>query len=88
MSQLFVEVVIAPAYDSDALERFSRKKNLRVIEMPQQSDSSCPLDLRSIQARHSTLHRRGESGHKSPIFAELCLRLPRGPCNAADYLEV
>ena len=49
MSQLFVEVVIAPAYDSDALERFSRKKNLRVIEMPQQSDSSCPLDLRSIQ---------------------------------------
>ena len=49
MSQLFVEVVIAPFYDSDALERFSRKKNLRVIEMPQQSDSSSPLNLRSIE---------------------------------------
>ena len=49
MSQLFVEVVIAPAYDSQALERFSRKKNLRVIEMPHQSDSSSPLNLRSIQ---------------------------------------
>ena len=49
MSQLFVEVVIAPSYDSHALELFSRKKNLRVIEIPQQSDSSSPLNVRSIQ---------------------------------------
>ena len=49
MSQLFVEVVIAPFYDSHALERFSRKRNLRVIEMPQQSDSSSTLNVRSIQ---------------------------------------
>ena len=49
MSQLFVEVVIAPSYEATALERFSRKKNLRVIEMPPQSDGSSPLNLRSIQ---------------------------------------
>ena len=49
MSQLFVEVVVAPFYDSHALELFSQKKNLRVIEMAQQSDSSSPLNLRSIQ---------------------------------------
>ncbi len=49
MSQLFVEVVLAPFYDSEALESFSGKKNLRVIEMPQQSDSPRPLNLRSIQ---------------------------------------
>ena len=48
MSQLFVEVVIAPSYDSTALERFSGKKNLRVIEMPPQSDSSSPFNVRSI----------------------------------------
>ena len=49
MSQLFVEVVIAPTYDSAALECFSRKKNLRVIEIPPQSDHSSPLNVRSIQ---------------------------------------
>jgi phosphoribosylaminoimidazolecarboxamide formyltransferase/IMP cyclohydrolase len=34
MSDLFVEVVVAPAFNADALTRFADKKNLRVVELP------------------------------------------------------
>ncbi len=34
MSDLFVEVVVAPAFHADALAVFSAKKNLRVVELP------------------------------------------------------
>jgi phosphoribosylaminoimidazolecarboxamide formyltransferase/IMP cyclohydrolase len=34
MADLFVEVVVAPAFHADALERFAEKKNLRVVELP------------------------------------------------------
>ena len=34
MADLFVEVVVAPAFHSDALARFAEKKNLRVVELP------------------------------------------------------
>jgi phosphoribosylaminoimidazolecarboxamide formyltransferase/IMP cyclohydrolase len=34
MGDLFVEVVVAPAFHPDALERFAGKKNLRVVELP------------------------------------------------------
>ncbi len=34
MAELFVEVVVAPAFQADALACFAGKKNLRVIELP------------------------------------------------------
>jgi phosphoribosylaminoimidazolecarboxamide formyltransferase/IMP cyclohydrolase len=34
ISQLFVECIIAPGFSSEALEIFTKKKNLRLIEMP------------------------------------------------------
>ncbi len=34
MADLFVEVVVAPAFHADALERFAEKKNLRAVELP------------------------------------------------------
>ncbi len=34
MGDLFVEVVVAPAFHPDALERFAAKRNLRVVELP------------------------------------------------------
>jgi phosphoribosylaminoimidazolecarboxamide formyltransferase/IMP cyclohydrolase len=34
MHELFVEVVVAPRYRDDALERFKAKKNLRVVTLP------------------------------------------------------
>jgi phosphoribosylaminoimidazolecarboxamide formyltransferase/IMP cyclohydrolase len=34
MSDLFVEVVVAPSFHADALETFAAKKQLRVVELP------------------------------------------------------
>ncbi|MEJ2146829.1 MAG: bifunctional phosphoribosylaminoimidazolecarboxamide formyltransferase/IMP cyclohydrolase [Acidobacteriota bacterium] len=51
MSQLFVEAVIAPAFTDEALEKFSRKKNIRIMLMPPEvasRDSVGTLDLKRI----------------------------------------
>ncbi len=34
MKEMFFEVIIAPAYDEEALNIFKKKKNLRIIEIP------------------------------------------------------
>ena len=34
LGDLFLEIVIAPAFDADALEHLKRKKNLRLLEVP------------------------------------------------------
>ncbi|MBU1084326.1 MAG: bifunctional phosphoribosylaminoimidazolecarboxamide formyltransferase/IMP cyclohydrolase [Candidatus Omnitrophota bacterium] len=45
----FVECIIAPGYDKEALDIFSEKKNLRVLEMPKFSASvSGVLDIKKI----------------------------------------
>jgi len=38
MRELFVEVVVAPRVDADALAVFQEKKNLRVVELPRPGD--------------------------------------------------
>ena len=47
MADLFVEVVIAPDYDADALARFQRKKNLRILRSDALAASG--LALRTIE---------------------------------------
>ncbi len=47
MADLFVEVVIAPDYDEDALERFRRKQNLRILQPAALAASG--LALRTIE---------------------------------------
>lgn len=49
---IFSEVIVAPAFESDALEMLQKKKNLRLITWnPQSSTSnSAPLDVRSVGA--------------------------------------
>jgi phosphoribosylaminoimidazolecarboxamide formyltransferase/IMP cyclohydrolase len=34
LAKLFLEIVVAPAFDDDALERLKRKKNLRILTVP------------------------------------------------------
>ncbi len=34
LSKLFLEIVVAPGFDADALERLQKKKNLRLLEVP------------------------------------------------------
>jgi phosphoribosylaminoimidazolecarboxamide formyltransferase/IMP cyclohydrolase len=48
MSDLFVEVVVAPSFHADALETYAAKKQLRVVELPV-SDGSKSLDFKRVR---------------------------------------
>src|SRR5258705_10533637 len=48
MRDLFVEVVVAPRVDADALAVFKEKKNLRVVELPKFADEPT-LDYKRVR---------------------------------------
>ena len=48
MRELFVEVVVAPRVDADALAVFKEKKNLRVVEVPKFADDPT-LDYKRVR---------------------------------------
>ena len=48
LSQVFTEVVVAPGFDADALAILAAKKNLRVVEVADESWSPLPLQMRTI----------------------------------------
>ncbi len=50
LSEIFLEIVIAPGFEPEALERLTRKKNLRLLEMPAStgSTSNTRYDVRPI----------------------------------------
>ncbi len=48
LADLFVEVLLAPGFDAAALERFSAKKNLRLLECPLYAPSSREVELRPV----------------------------------------
>jgi len=51
VAKLFVECIVAPGYDPEALEKFAAKKNLRLLEMPHDSASektTGELDIKRI----------------------------------------
>jgi phosphoribosylaminoimidazolecarboxamide formyltransferase/IMP cyclohydrolase len=48
MRDLFVEVVVAPRVDAEALAVFKEKKNLRVVELPKSSDEPA-LDYKRVR---------------------------------------
>ena len=49
MSKLFVEAVVAPAYDSAAIESLSKKKNLRLIDLSTTAGEDCGLQLKTVE---------------------------------------
>ncbi|UCF36396.1 MAG: bifunctional phosphoribosylaminoimidazolecarboxamide formyltransferase/IMP cyclohydrolase [Acidobacteriota bacterium] len=48
LSKLFVEAVIAPAYTGDAMEVLTKKKNIRIMEMPLTKAGHSGFDLKRI----------------------------------------
>ena len=46
LSEIFTEVIVAPSFDDDAMEKLTEKKNLRIIEAP--APGFPLLDLRTI----------------------------------------
>ncbi|MBT9560314.1 MAG: bifunctional phosphoribosylaminoimidazolecarboxamide formyltransferase/IMP cyclohydrolase [Myxococcales bacterium] len=59
LTELFLEVVVAPAFDDDALVILSAKKNLRVLECP---PAPAGLQLRSI--RGALLVQGDDTGYR------------------------
>jgi phosphoribosylaminoimidazolecarboxamide formyltransferase / IMP cyclohydrolase len=49
LAEMFLEIVIAPAFDPDALERLTRKKNLRLIELPVSAAAVDELDFKRVR---------------------------------------
>ena len=48
VNQVFTEVIVAPSYESDALEVLKAKKNLRVLQMPIDSEIESLLEYKQI----------------------------------------
>ena len=48
MTDLFIEVIVAPRVEKEALEIFSAKKNLRVVELPISAESG-GLDFKTVR---------------------------------------
>ena len=48
ISKVFVEIVLAPAYDTKALTLFSKKKNLRILEVENPQKHEKRLEVRNI----------------------------------------
>ena len=48
IGNLFVELIIAPTFSKSALEHFSKKKNLRLLALPHDGNSSASIELKSI----------------------------------------
>ncbi len=48
LAQNFIEVVIAPSYTTEALNAFSKKKNVRLVQVPLKKENSQEWTVRSI----------------------------------------
>jgi phosphoribosylaminoimidazolecarboxamide formyltransferase / IMP cyclohydrolase len=49
MANIFLEIVIAPGFDADALEILQRKKNLRLISLPVTLPADQDLDFKRVR---------------------------------------
>lgn len=56
LAKLFVEVIVAPSFAPDALERLGRKKNLRLLECPPFSAAGGAYELRAIDGGFIAQH--------------------------------
>lgn len=50
MSEIFLEIILAPSYSSEALEILSKKKNIRLLELPKLAAPNTPamLDMKKV----------------------------------------
>jgi phosphoribosylaminoimidazolecarboxamide formyltransferase/IMP cyclohydrolase len=49
LAETFFEIIVAPAFDSSALEVLTRKKNLRLIQLPVTPASADELDFKRVR---------------------------------------
>jgi phosphoribosylaminoimidazolecarboxamide formyltransferase / IMP cyclohydrolase len=77
VAKLFVECIVAPDYEPGALERFSTKKNLRLLEMP---GSAAPAGLALKQISGGMLVQEPDRHELSE--ADLKVATERAPTDA------
>ena len=58
IAEIFSEVIIAPAYQPEALALLQKKKNLRLLELIKDPRAAKPFDLRSVGADSYLLQER------------------------------
>jgi phosphoribosylaminoimidazolecarboxamide formyltransferase/IMP cyclohydrolase len=63
MSDLFLEVVVAPRFQPDAIDHLSRKKNLRLVEVPRADEAS--FDVKRVRSGFLVQERLRGSGDES-----------------------
>ncbi|HUP23991.1 MAG TPA: bifunctional phosphoribosylaminoimidazolecarboxamide formyltransferase/IMP cyclohydrolase [Thermoanaerobaculia bacterium] len=64
MRELFVEVVVAPGYEPDALRLYAAKKNLRVLRCPTFTPGPAEIELRAVDGGY--LAQRPDSEPEDP----------------------
>lgn len=62
MSNHFLEVIIASSFTDAALEKFSKKKNLRVLTIPERFWSACPSGPLALLVENALLYQEMDSG--------------------------
>ncbi|OPZ75679.1 MAG: Bifunctional purine biosynthesis protein PurH [Verrucomicrobia bacterium ADurb.Bin474] len=66
--QIWCEIIIAPGFDAYSLDRFSKKKDLRLLEARQIPDSASLLDIRSVAGgflvQEADTRRYGKDGFR------------------------
>ena len=77
--EIFSEVIIAPAFEPDALAVLQKKKNLRLLEMRKDPRAARPWDTRSVGADSFLLQERDL---KSTTVADLKIVTRRQPTEA------
>jgi phosphoribosylaminoimidazolecarboxamide formyltransferase/IMP cyclohydrolase len=49
MSEIFLEVIVAPAYEAEALEILKRKKNIRLLELAVAPGKAKDMDIKKVR---------------------------------------
>ena len=75
IKELFVECIIAPGYQKEALEILAKKKNLRLVEMPDLNIEPV-VEYRSIV--RGILKQSVDLGDPAEIGMESCYNAPSG----------
>ncbi len=57
MSSHFLEVIVAPSFEAEALEVLQQKKNLRLIELPIEAAPDAELDFKRVRGGLLAQHR-------------------------------
>jgi len=57
LSETFLEIVVAPSFDDDALDTLTRKKNLRLLALPPHPAPPDELDFKRVRGGFLVQHR-------------------------------